>query len=78
MSRLQSNVPDRIENPVDNLGQIRQRFGADSNLAIMQKHEIYVAMGIEFCPAITAEGDQGHLRKLLLCLLGQIGFGGVP
>ena len=49
---------------------MRQR-PAHRNLAIVQKHEIDVAVRIQFPAAITANGHQREWRKLLLRLRGQ-------
>jgi len=49
---FQSNVPKRIQHAVNQLGQIRQR-PAHCHLAVVQKHEVNVAVRIQFRAAIT-------------------------
>ena len=64
---LQADVPQRIQHAVNQLGQIGQRL-ARRDLAVVQKHEINVAVRIQFRAAITADGHQRQRRKFLLRL----------
>ena len=67
---LQADVPQRIQHAVNQLGQMRQRF-ACRDLAVVQKHEVNVAVRVQFRPAVTADGDERERRKFLLRLRRQ-------
>ncbi len=67
---LQADVPQRIQHAVNQLGQMRQRF-ARHHLAVVQKHEVNVAVRIQFRAAIAADGHQREGRKFLLRLRRQ-------
>ena len=67
---LQAGVPQRIQHSVNQLGQMRQRF-ARRDLAVVQKHEVNVAVRVQFRAAVTADGDERERRKLLLRLRRQ-------
>ena len=67
---LQAGVPQRIQHTVNQFGQMRQRF-ARRDLAVVQKHEVNVAVRIQFRAAVTADGDERERRKLLLRLRRQ-------
>ena len=56
---------------VNQFGEIRQRL-ADGDLAVVQKHEVNVAVRIQFRAAITADGHERDRRKFLLRLRRQI------
>ena len=75
---LQADVPQRVEEAVDDAGQVRQRAGAGGDLPAVQEHEVNVAVRIQLRAAVAADGHQRQLRKLLAGLLGQAGLGGVP
>jgi len=48
MADFQANVPERIEQSIDDPRQIRQGVRpADRDLPIVQEHEIDVAVGVE-------------------------------
>ncbi len=53
---------------------MRQRF-ARRDLAVVQKHEVNVAVRIQFRAAVTADGDERERRKLLLRLRRQTALG---
>ena len=75
---LQADVPQRIQHAVNQLGQMRQRLGSGHDLAVVQKHEVNVAVRIQFRAAVTADGHQREGRKFLLRLRGQAVFGRIP
>ncbi len=62
---LQADVPKRVEHTVNQLGQVGEWF-ARRDLAFVQKHEVNVAVRIQFRAAIAADGHQRQWRKLLL------------
>ena len=78
MADFQADVPERVEQPIQDLGKIRQGLEAGGDLPVVQEHEIDVAARVQFGPAVAADGHQGYGRKLLLCLLGQTSFGRLP
>ena len=53
--------------PSISLDRYGQRL-ARGDLAVVQKHEVNVAVRIQFRAAITADGDQRQRRKFLLRL----------
>ena len=71
MADLQADVPQRIEQAVNDAGQVRQRAAAGGHLPVVQEHEVDVAVRIELRPAVAADGHQRQLRKLLPRLFGQ-------
>ena len=78
MAHLEADVPERVENAVDDLGEMRQRLAAGHHLAVVQEHEIDVAVRIQFGAAVAADGDEGERREFLLRLGGEAALGGVP
>ena len=74
---LQADVPKRIQHPINQLGKVGERF-AGGHLAVVQKHEINVAVRIQFRAAITADGHQRQRWKFLLGLRRQTAAGGHP
>ena len=59
---LQPDVPQRIQHAINQLRKKRLRLGS-VHLTIVQKHEINVAVRIQFRAAKTADGYQRNLRK---------------
>ena len=77
MADLQPDVPQRIQHAVNQLGQIRQRL-VRRDLAVVQKHEVNVAVRIQLRAAVTADGHQRQRRKFLLRLRRQAAFRRLP
>ena len=77
VSDLQADVPQRIQHAVNQPGQIRQRF-ARRDLAVVQKHEVNVAVRVQLAAAVTADGHQRQRRKFLLRLRRQAALGRFP
>ena len=77
VSDLQANVPQRIQHAVNQPGQIWQRF-ARRNLAVVQEHEVNVAVRVQLAAAVTADRDQRQRRKFLLRLRRQAALGRFP
>ena len=75
---LQPDVPKRIQNAVNDLGQMRQRPAPGRNLPVVQEHEINVAVRIQLRAPVAADGHQRQRRKFLSRLLGQSALGRVP
>src|SRR6185295_3400039 len=73
----QSQVPERVKDAVDELGQVGQRL-VGGDLPVVQEHEIDVTVRVQLGAAITADGDQGERREFLLRLVRQAAAGGVP
>ncbi len=64
---FQADIPERIQNAVNQFGQMRQRL-VRRDLAVVQKHEVNVAVRIQFRAAVTADGHERERRKFLLRL----------
>ena len=77
VSDLQADVPQRIQHAVNQPGQIRQRF-ARRNLAVVQKHEVNVAVRVQLAAAVTANRHQRQRRKFLLRPRRQAALGRFP
>ena len=73
MAHLESNVPQEIQNLLNDLLDLRRHF---PRFAVMQEHHVNVAERIEFLAAVSAERDQ---RERAFCvgafLLGDRGGG---
>ena len=78
MPHLQPDVPQRIQDAVNDLRQIGWRLAVRRDLAGVQEHEINVAVRIEFRAAVTAQRHQCQRRKLLLALRRQAVFCRLP
>src|SRR6185503_5971216 len=78
MADLQTDIPQWIQNAIDDFCEVRQRFSARHNLAGMKEHDVDVALRIQFRAAITADGDQCQRWKLLLSLQGKAAFCRLP
>jgi len=77
MPDFQAEIPQGIQHPINQLGQMRQR-PVDRDLAEVQKHEINVAVRIQFCAAVATDGHQRDGRKLFLRLRRKAGTRVVP
>ena len=78
MADFQADVPERIEQAVHHARELWQSPAARDHLAVVQKHEINVAVRIEFRAAVAADGDERERGEFLLGLRGQGVLGGVP
>jgi len=79
MPDLETEVPERVEDAIHEPGQEGERFVAGDDLAVVEEHEIDVAVGIEFGAAITADGDEGDGGGILFLAAGrEVGHNGVP
>ena len=70
MADFETKVPQRVQNAVHDLREMRQRLAEGDDLAGVQEHDIDVTVRIQFGAAVTAKGNQRQRRKLLLRLFG--------
>ena len=78
MTDLQTDVPQGIQDAIDDFREVRERFAPGGNLAVVQEHKIDVAVRVQLCASITADRRDRQRRKFFSRLLGQIGFCGIP
>ena len=69
MPDLESEIPERIEDAVHNLGEVWQCLAESHYLARVEEHDIDVAVRIQFGAAVSAQSDQGQRGEFLLRLL---------
>ena len=72
MSDFQPDVPERVEQAVGHGGQSGMNFSARHQIAVMQKHDVNVAVGIKFTSSIPADGDQREGRDFSRIGLPQV------
>ena len=72
MADLDAQVPQRVQQAIDQRTQGGTRLARHHHVAFMQKHDVDVAVRIQFGPAVPADGDQGADGR---GYLGQVGRG---
>ena len=62
MADLEAHVPERIEEAVHQRGQGGTGLAVDNAFAVVQEHDVNIAVGIQLGAAIAADGDKGQDR----------------
>src|SRR5215210_5949591 len=68
MTDLEADVPEKIEDLPEDLLDIRGDLAA----TIVQKHEVDIAVRIQFAAAVTAERDQAQRRRGRAFVFGKV------
>ena len=61
---FEAEVPKRIQHAVDHFGEMRQRLGPGHDLAVVQEHEINVAVRIQLGAAVAADAPRAPAAEI--------------